>query len=158
VSTEHIPNSDLLYHLIAFDASGNERTDDADGIGSVMSRKTVALLAQEPITDVFLMCHGWQGDVPAAREQYGKWFGVMATQQADIDRIREIRPGFRPLVIGQRWPSLPWGDEEFGSGACSYGTPAAVSAFEELCDRYSERIAATPAARQALEPDAFCSS
>ena len=35
-------------------------------------------LASEPYTDVFLISHGWMGDVPAAVGQYDRWIGAMA--------------------------------------------------------------------------------
>jgi hypothetical protein len=37
-----------------------------------------AAIAREPITDVYLMSNGWKGDLPAAREPYGRWITVMA--------------------------------------------------------------------------------
>jgi hypothetical protein len=55
--------SDQEYYLISFDAEGNERTDDPDGM---MSQRIIDVLANEPITDVFLISHGWLGDVNSA--------------------------------------------------------------------------------------------
>ncbi len=134
-----IPGGDLEYDLIAYDAAGAERTDDPDGL---MSRRVQDAVAGEPITDVFLMSHGWQGDIPDAEEQYAAWAGEMAAS-ADVQRARQ-RPGFRPLVLGLHWPSKPWGDEEFGPVSFAPG------AAELLIEAYAERIADTPEARQAL--------
>src|SRR5207248_3302769 len=64
--------------------------------------------------------HGWKGDMPAAREQYGRWIGAMAQCAGDIARMRQVRPGFLPLLIGLHWPSLPYGDESVGGGV-SFG-------------------------------------
>src|SRR5262245_24255062 len=130
----------LKYHLIAFDANGNERTDDTDG---QMSERAVAALAAEPVTDVFVFSHGWKGDVPSAREQYRAWTGAMA-QGPGLERMRQRRSGFRPLLIGLHWPSLPWGEERFAQ-AESFAPGA-----EPLVDQYAERLADTPAARDAL--------
>ena len=74
-----------------------------------------------PLTDVFLLSHGWKGDVPAARRQYGAWVAAMAGCPQD-EAEACVRPGgFRPVVLGIHWPSLPWGDEDLG--AASYAVP-----------------------------------
>ena len=62
--TETVPGSTITYQLIAYDAEGRERTDDPEGL---MSRRAVDALADASVTDVFLLSHGWRGDVPAAR-------------------------------------------------------------------------------------------
>ncbi len=144
---ENVPGTDLHYYLISFDADGRERTDDPDGL---MSRRALEELAQQPITDVFVISHGWQGDVPAARDQYNRWIAAMAGQEADVERLRELRPGFRPLLLGLHWPSLPWGDEELGGGmSFSFDAPK-TSPVEEMIDRYAERISDSAAAKEAL--------
>jgi hypothetical protein len=147
---ETVPGTDLTYFLIAYDAAGRERTDDPDGL---MSQRAVETLAAEPITDIFIFSHGWQGDVPAAREQYNRWIATMMADSAGLERMRQARPGFRPLMIGFHWPSLPWGDESLG-GAVSFGGPAAATAappIAALVDEYAGRFADTPATRAALE-------
>jgi hypothetical protein len=55
--------------------------------------------------------------VPAAIEQYDAWIGAMLGCTADRERARRWRPGFKALLIGFHWPSLPFGDEELGAGA-----------------------------------------
>jgi hypothetical protein len=60
-----------------------------------------------------------------------------------LERMRQRRPAFRPLLLGLHWPSLPWGDEEFGQTAFAAGA-------EPLVDLFAQRLADTPAARQAL--------
>src|SRR3954470_23845284 len=98
MSIEPVPGTSLEYHLIAFDAEGRERAG-ADGGSS--SRKALDELADEPVTNVFLFSHGWQGDVPAARRQYNTWIGAMAGCTADIERMQQARAGaFRPLKAG----------------------------------------------------------
>jgi hypothetical protein len=137
--------ADLPYYLLAFDAGGRERAE----AGGELSRRIIDVLAQEPVTDVFLMSHGWMGDIPAASRQYHQWIGAMAANQADIARLRERRPGFRPLLIGLHWPSLPWGDEELAAAALAFGTTAAP--VEPLIEQYAERLADTEPARRALQ-------
>ncbi|MBM7806192.1 hypothetical protein JOD57_002029 [Geodermatophilus bullaregiensis] len=112
------------YHLVAFDAAGNERPE----AGSPYSRELAALLAREAPTDVFVLSHGWNGDMPAARRQYGAWIAAMA--ECPEDRAAaEARPGgFCPAVVGIHWPSKAWGDEDLGS--TSHALPADVSTPE----------------------------
>jgi hypothetical protein len=146
MSIETVPGTTLRYYLIAFDANGRERTDDPEGL---MSQRALAVLEQEPITDVFIISHGWKGDVPAAREQYNNWIGAMARCEADLAQMRQARPQFQPLLIGLHWPSLPWGEEELGAASMSFD-PAAVTPVAQLIDQYAERLANTEAARAAL--------
>jgi hypothetical protein len=149
----------LNYHLIAFDAGGREQSD-GDG---PRSRAAIEALAREPITDVFLFSHGWQGDVPAARRQYRDWIRAMAGCAPDIERAMTERGGaFRPLLIGLHWPSLPFGDEALGAGDGSFGVGSSVMAgdpgwggdldaeVDSMIGAYAARIADTPAAREAL--------
>ncbi|MEG4853183.1 hypothetical protein QUB10_20130 [Microcoleus sp. B5-D4] len=143
---EKVPNTSLNYYLIAFDKDGNER-DEADG--KKLSEQIFSALANEPITDVFLMSHGWMGDIPAARQQYNDWIGAMAKQTADIEKITQVRSGFRPLMIGLHWPSKPWGDEDLTSSV-SFDVND-EDPVEGLVDEYASRIANTEAARQALQ-------
>lgn len=152
MSIEHIPNSDLTYYLVSFDAEGKERQDDPDGI---MSERVLKKLLDEPITDVFLLSHGWKGDVAAARKQYNDWISAAAGCADDLALMRQKRPGFAPLMVGLHWPSLPFGDEDFGAGSASFsalesGSAGTALSVEAMVERYADRIANTPAARAAL--------
>lgn len=145
-----IENTELSYYLICFDSEGQERTDDPDG---QMSQRVLDVLKTEPITDVFLISHGWLGDVPDAITQYDKWIGSMAGNTADIERVRTARPGFRPLMLGLHWPSKPYGEEDLGAGAASFSGSemGGVSPVDELIDQYAETLGDTSATRQALQ-------
>ncbi|HLO50202.1 MAG TPA: hypothetical protein VK211_17440 [Kamptonema sp.] len=142
---EKVPNTSLNYYLIAFDKDGNER-DEADR--KKLSEQIFSALANESITDVFLMSHGWMGDIPAARNQYNDWIGAMAKQTADLEKIKQVRPGFNPLLIGLHWPSKPWGNEDLTSSV-SFDIND-EDPVEGLVDEYADRIANTESARQAL--------
>lgn len=143
---EKVPNTSLNYYLIVCDQDGNERNEPD---GKKLSEQIFTALANEPITDVFLMSHGWMGDVPAARSQYNDWIGAMAKQTADIEKLKQVRPGFNPLMIGLHWPSKPWGDEDLTSSP-SFDIND-EDPIEQLVDEYADRIANTEAARQALQ-------
>jgi hypothetical protein len=139
---EQVPGTGLRYHLIAYDDQGRERGDDPAGR---MSQVTAAALAdQPPITDVFIFSHGWMADLPAARRQYAKWVKAMGDSRGDIELLGQVRPGFRPLLVGLHWPSRPWSEEEFGAASFD------PSASARLVEEYAATIADTPAARDAL--------
>jgi hypothetical protein len=148
---ESVPGADLKYYLIAFDKDGRERTGDPDGLGldGLMSRRILEVLRGEPVTDVFLLSHGWKGDIPAAREQYNAWIGAMARNEADRERMRQSRPGFRSLLVGFHWPSQPWGDEQLGGGVAFDLTDA--PSVEDQVNEWAARIADTGPARDALK-------
>jgi hypothetical protein len=143
---ERVPDADLRYSLIAFDEEGRERRDDP---GGMMSERTAEALGDEPITDVFVMSHGWRADVPSAKRQYGAWIGAMLECRDDIARMKARRAGFRPLLIGLHWPSEPFGVEDLAAPGVAFGSVATVDE-RTLVDRYAERLADTPAAREAL--------
>ena len=143
---EQIPGSDVRYYLVAFDGEGRERTDDPAGL---MSQRVVNALADQPVTDVFVMSHGWRADVPSAKRQYAAWIGAMLACTNDLARMRTTRPDFRPLLVGLHWPSEPFGNEELGQGMAFGASPDLDTTW--LVDRYAERLADTPSARAALE-------
>ena len=119
-----IPEVGLQYSLVCVDGTGAERADDPDGVDGRLTTRVKEALEGRPYTDVFLMSHGWMGDVPAAVRQYDRWIGAMAACTDDLARARRVRPGFSPLLVGLHWPSLPFGDEELGGGSdISFATP-----------------------------------
>src|SRR5580700_5953834 len=117
---ESIPDTEFQYGLISFDADGKERSE----LGSLMSKLLIQKAAEDRVSNVFFFCHGWKGDVPAAKEQYGSWIKAFVTSE-DRQKADERFPGFRPMFIGLHWPSLPFGDEELRGG----GFAAAGGAF-----------------------------
>ncbi|MGB7085306.1 MAG: hypothetical protein WBD47_07115, partial [Phormidesmis sp.] len=134
------------YYLIAFDKDGQERSDDPDGL---MSQKVLDALSQNAITDVFLISHGWLGDVPAAKRQYDAWIGAMANSQDDIQAMKNLRPDFNPLIMGLHWPSKPFGDEALDA-SFSLGSSGTVNA-ESLVENYATEVSDTQATRDAFK-------
>lgn len=141
-----VPGTDVQYHLLAFDKHGVERVEQ----GGRLSERILDELRGGSYTDVFIISHGWKGDVPAAIEQYDAWIAAMLECPADRARIREVRPGFRPLLIGFHWPSLPFGDEELGASYAAVAGVGGPGGAEPLVELWADRIADTPAARDAL--------
>ncbi len=142
-----IPGSDVQYHLINFDADGVERAASDGTMLSELVRKRVADPA-DGITDVFFCSHGWQGDVPAAIEQYDKWVAAMA-QSPDSTLIRARQPGFKSIVVGVHWPSLPFGDENIPGTGGVLGADDGTN-IEAQIDAYAASIANTQTARDAI--------
>jgi hypothetical protein len=68
----------------------------------------------------------------------------MAANSGDLEKMSRQRSSFQPLLIGWHWPSLPWGDENISLGSAEESIDAVVS-------HYADRVADTPAARQALQ-------
>lgn len=149
MTIETIPGSETRYYLINFDTDGHERSDDPHAASGRLSDPLAQELAAQPVTDVVFMSHGWQGDVPAAKRQYAHWSSAMLGCTADIERLRAARPGFRPLLVGVHWPSLPWGDEDPLAQPASFapGGPDPVDAWVEDA---AARVADTVRAREAL--------
>ncbi len=149
MTIETVPNTDTQYYLLAFDKDGKERQDDPDAMnGGVLSERVKQELRDEPVTDVFFISHGWKGDVPAAKDQYNRWIGAMLECEDDREKVRQVRPGFRPLLIGLHWPSLPWGDEELDVPAMSFAP--GEDPIAPLVEDAADKIADTEAAKKAL--------
>ena len=147
MTLETVLQTGLQYYLVAFDGEGVERQVDG---AQRTSERIAAEIHDGDITDVVLLNHGWQGDVPAAKDQYSRWIRASA-ECPDLTRVKEANARFRPLIVGVHWPSLPWGDEELSSGPASFAPGAGLPSPEQLIDRYAERIADTPTARAALQ-------
>jgi hypothetical protein len=150
---EKVAGTDLDFFLVAFDTEGRERAED----GRLLSKRVLEEVETRKATDVVLLSHGWNGDVPAARHQYARWLTTMLGCEADRAAMRDLVPGYRPLVIGLHWPSEAWGDEELdGSGSFATGTPgegespAALMTVDDVVEGYLDRLADSEAARAAL--------
>lgn len=144
-----IPETDILYHLVCFDENGNERADDEDG---KLSEVVVSTLTEKPVTDVFLISHGWKGDIPAAIDQYNRWIKAMADCEIDIDRVRTACPEFNPLLVGLHWPSLPWGNEQLaGQPETTDSVEFSHGTTDEHTADYYPCLTPTDLANEALE-------
>jgi hypothetical protein len=106
---ETIPGTEIGYGLLGFDADGRERRE-ASGL---MSDALIDRVSREAVTNVFFFCHGWKGDIPAARDQYNRWIGALMAW-SDAQKAPQFFPGFRRFLMGLHGPREPWGDEELG--------------------------------------------
>ncbi len=106
-----IPDTDQDYYLINFDGDGKERAADN---GQKLSDAVLDQLKNQPITDVFVMSHGWLGDIDDAQKQYDTWMANLWSCADDIEAVKNKRPNFKPLSIGIHWPSKPFGNEDTG--------------------------------------------
>jgi pimeloyl-ACP methyl ester carboxylesterase len=104
-------NADQNYYLINFDGDGKER---AANDGSLLSALVLDELKNHSVTDVFVMSHGWLGDIDDAQEQYDRWMANLWNCSGDLDAVKNKRPNFKPLLIGLHWPSKPFGEEDTG--------------------------------------------
>jgi len=141
---ERIPGTDIEYGLISFDADGKERPEGA----TLMSQQLVEKAKRDAVTNVFFFCHGWRGDLPAARDQYNRWIGAF-DGAPERQRASTVFPNFSPLYIGLHWPSEPWGDEELSGDA--FGAPEVAVSPDALLRSYLERLGDRPEIRRPLE-------
>ena len=70
--------ADLSYFLLSYTAEGVEQTKEPDAPTGLLSDRVIEKLVSTPVTDVFLISHGWKGDVPAAIKQYDRWISAAA--------------------------------------------------------------------------------
>ena len=115
---ETIPGTSDQFALLSFDLDGRERTDDPQGVGGRLSQEIVKRVANEQPSHILLFCHGWKGDVAAARDQYNRWIGAMLRLTDDRQAVKGT---FKPIWIGLHWPSQPFGDEELSTESFDIG-------------------------------------
>jgi hypothetical protein len=130
-----IPNTDQDYYLINFDSDGKERAADD---GQRLSEVVLDQLRNQPITDVFVMSHGWLGDIDDAQAQYDRWMANLWSCADDIEAVKRKRPNFKPLSIGLHWPSKPFGNEDAGG---AFGLDLDAEGDELVKSAISDQIA-----------------
>lgn len=140
-----IPTTSEQYALLCFDKDGRERTDDSPG--GVLSKEILARVARDKPSHVFLFIHGWKGDLDSAADQYDRWIKAMIDR---ADDRRAMGESFKPFWIGLHWPSLPFGDEEFGGD--SFGGTEDVQPLspDQTIATYIDRLNLDPAVADPL--------
>jgi hypothetical protein len=146
----HIEQVGVGYYLMLLDENGVERPEDGQQLSVAIKHA-----AEDEVTDVFVISHGWMGDIPAAISQYDRWITAMANQNNDRALAHNKDSDFKALIIGVHWPSLPWGEERTESAVLDADDDELAAErkmdADRLVDRYAKRIADTPAAREALD-------
>lgn len=142
---ENVPGGETEYFLVNFDKDGDEHPDQDSDTGR-LSDRIVSELSTGNVTDVIVLCHGWKGDIPAARRQYGDWLAAAMRCPTDLASARDRLKGFKPLHIGAHWPSLPWGNEDRDAPAGAL----AASGIRGLIEDAAAKLADTPQAMDAL--------
>jgi hypothetical protein len=131
-----IPEHTEEYALLGFDKDGNERRDDPAGRDGLLSKELLARITRDQPSHVFLFSHGWKGDVDSAKDQYNRWIKAMLDRADDRQAVKGT---FTPMWIGLHWPSLPFGDEEFGAGD-AFDADSDALAPEAIVAIYRERL------------------
>lgn len=144
MSVETIPGTDLKYGLISYDSDGHERLEGTQAPSAQLIDRAVS----DNISNIFFFCHGWQGDLPDAKDQYNRWMGALM-RSSDRQHADSVFPSFNPLLIGLHWPSKPWGDEQLDASG-SFGTAAPVSP-DQLLRSYLDILGDRPAIRTQLQ-------
>ncbi|GAB0492284.1 hypothetical protein MMPV_003546 [Pyropia vietnamensis] len=108
-----LPPPGLHYYLLSLSADGRE-VPEVDG--TLLSADLLSRVRRRarPVTDVFLVCHGWNTTAAAAADAYGEWMGAMAADRGGLAAAASARGGaFNPLLVGLRWPSkfADWGTD-----------------------------------------------
>lgn len=134
---QQIPGTTEQYALLSYDKNGQERKDDADGVGGLLSKSIVSRVSELQPSHIFLFSHGWKGDVDAARDQYDRWIKAMLDRTADRARVQGA---FKPFWIGLHWPSLPFGDEEIAGNAFGNGDDAEPLSPAQIKATYADRL------------------
>lgn len=94
------------------------------------------LIRTSGATDVLVVSHGWNNNIPAARRLYS---GLMES----MDAVRGEVPGAAGrtiAVLGILWPSIQWADDVAGGGA-GFGD-AAGALVDQISDRVEDPAAA----------------
>jgi hypothetical protein len=141
-----VPNTKWSYFLVPYNESGNEQRWPT---GTFVSDAILRELKDHPITDVFIFSHGWRSDIDDAKEQYDSWVTAMASCDGDLRVMREVRPNFRPLLVGLHWPSLPFGNETL-IALQSQRVVTRTQRIQSDVDSYGKQFPNTPRARAAL--------
>lgn len=145
-----ITGTQLAYFLIMFDENGAERPEDDKTMLSDAVRKRLKE-GNAPVTDIFVMVHGWMGDATSAAEQFDRWTAAMLSVKADIEKMNARKQGFAPLVIGLHWPSLPWGVESASAaGATVLSTGSNNSDTSADIAAVASQVANTDKAKKAI--------
>lgn len=100
---------ELPYAAVEFTTKG-EAADEQQAAAAL------ATVKDAQATDVLLIAHGWNNDIPAAERLFERVIARLATEAQLADR--------RLAVIGVLWPSVRWADDDdLAGGGVSVADP-----------------------------------
>lgn len=143
----NIPPTGRSYHLISYDEAGRE-TPDPDGSSAGATALSAITDPAADITDVFILSHGWQGDIVDAVDQYDRWIAA-----ADPTFTAT---GIRPLVVGVHWPSKLWSSRQLKTASTgllsdsSGSDPVDAVTVDEAVDEFAAGLGDSEEIRAAL--------
>lgn len=151
-----LPPPGLHYYLLSLSSNGKEVPEED---GTLLSADLLSRVRRRtrPVTDVFLVSHGWNTTAEAAADAYSEWMGAMAADRGGLAAAASARGGaFNPLLVGLRWPS------KFGDGGAdrppvseATAAAAAATADADAQDRGGDSLGGEgTAARDAAAVDA----
>jgi hypothetical protein len=131
------------YYLINHDDNGKEFPDTDAGSSELLSRVVKERIAGKanPVTDLFIVSHGWAADERGAKDQYLNWFKTMGACDADIVAMQSKRDGaFKPLIVGLHWPSIINADESLYKEFQTRAATGTGALSKNLVKRQAERF------------------
>lgn len=108
------------YAEVQFDSTGSVR-DPAE------QRRAVDLIAAAGVSDVLVLAHGWNNDMPAARDLYRRLMAAVEAVRPAVPSAASVRLA----VVGVLWPSIRWADPDLiAGGGVSIGDPVSLLRVE----------------------------
>jgi pimeloyl-ACP methyl ester carboxylesterase len=118
------------YFPVEFTKDGDAfKTEELDAVLAAVGQPS----QPNGITDLFVISHGWNNDIPEAEDLYTRIFGkvneVLAQTNPACDAVRNRRAA----VVGVLWPSKKFDDASLiAGGAAAVGTDQSASLTQAL--------------------------
>ncbi len=144
-----MPSFCFPYYPIAFDKTG--ALVDASQLAAVLSA-AARPVTPDGLTDLIVISHGWNDDMPEADALYAKIFdrvaAVLPARNAVCDAVRARRVA----IVGIYWPSKKFDDAALiPGGAAGLGAAGDSAALGASIDRLSDALAAGDASSVAAQ-------
>lgn len=144
-----MPSFCFPYYPIAFDKTG--APVDASQLAAVLSA-AARPVTPDGLTDLIVISHGWNDDMPEADALYAKIFdrvaAVLPARNAVCDAVRARRVA----IVGIYWPSKKFDDAALiPGGAAGLGAAGDSAALGASIDRLSDALAAGDASSVAAQ-------
>lgn len=105
---------------------------DGKPVDAAHAATVAAFLSAQPVTDLFVISHGWNNDIPEARALFDRFF---ARVRAVLDGGSVPLAGRQFAVVAVFWPSKRFTESDrIPGGAASFGAPTATEALSTQLD------------------------